>query len=264
MKKDMLKNWKESIHSFDDRRDLIVPGDATETIRFCAKQFIVVGQKEISEKGFFAVALSGGSTPKAIYELLSTEEYRHKLDWPRVRLFWSDERCVPPTDKESNFRMAMDAGFASLPIPEKQIFRMPAESPDLESAAKAYEKLIYEYVPEGKFDLVMLGMGDDGHTASLFPKTHGLHPNTSLVITNFIPQKDAWRMTLTFECINQAKEIAIYVLGKSKAKMVKQVLNGPYEPDNYPIQSIGTRTHKALWIVDKDAASLVEYDRSWH
>lgn len=250
----MLQTWKETLTSFDDRRDLIIPGDADKTIQFSVEQFIAVGQTAINERGFFTVALSGGSTPKTIYQQLSDTKYRTRLDWKKVKLFWSDERCVPPTDPESNYHMAMKAGFATLGIPEQNVFRMPADDPDPTLAAQQYEKTILENVPQGIFDLVMLGMGEDGHTASLFPKTHGLHPGTRLVIANFIPQKSTWRMTLTFECINQAREIVIYVLGKSKAAMLKQVLNAPFEPDSYPIQNIGTRTHKALWIADTEAA----------
>jgi 6-phosphogluconolactonase len=114
--------------------------------------------------------------------------------------------------------------------------------------------LVEKILPNGVFDLVMLGMGEDGHTASLFPKTHGLHAEDRFVIANFIPQKNVWRMSLTFECINAARNIVIYVLGKSKASMVKQVLSGPYQPDDLPIQRVGTREHKALWVFDNAAA----------
>lgn len=251
----MAQAWKETITSFDDRRDIIIPGNAEETITFCAEHFIAIAQNAIAEHGIFSVALSGGSTPKAIYQLLASPKFRPRLDWSHVQLFWSDERCVPLNDPESNYHMAMDAGFASLPIPKQNIFPMPVDNPDLEAAAKNYEELIIEKVPNAVFDLVMLGMGEDGHTASLFPKTHGLHPGNRLAIANFIPQKDIWRMTLTFECINQAHEIAIYVLGKSKAKMLKHILTAPFEPDMLPVQAIGTRTHKALWIADTESTS---------
>lgn len=250
----MSQEWKEMLTSFDDRRDLIIPGNAEQTIRFCAEHLIKVGSQAISERGFFTLALSGGSTPKPIYKLLTSKDYRSRLDWKKVKLFWSDERCVPPTHPESNYHLAMEMGFSTLGIPEKNIFRMPAENPDLMEAAKDYEVQILENVPDGVFDLITLGMGEDGHTASLFPKTHGLHPNNQLVIANFVPQKNMWRMTLTFECINQAHEIAIYVIGKSKASTLKEILNSHYDPDTYPIQAVGTRTHKALWIVDNEGA----------
>lgn len=245
-----------TIKMLDDRREIAVPGNYEETIRFSAEYFIHLAHHALNSHGYFAVALSGGSTPKAIFNLLCSPLYKDKLDWSKVKIFWSDERSVSPDDPESNYYMAMKAGFSSLPLKEENIFRMPADEEDIEQAAEKYEKLILKNVPNGKFDLVMLGMGDDGHTASLFPKTHGLHVESKrLVIANFIPQKDTWRMTLTFDAIDQAHHSVIYVIGKSKAKMVKEVLTSSYEPDLYPVQRVGTRTHKALWILDNEAAS---------
>lgn len=232
----------------------MIPGDAAKTIAFCAEQWIAIAQEAISKNNIFTVALSGGSTPKAIYEKLSSPEYNKRISWDKVLLFWSDERCVPPDDPDSNFHMAINAGFAKLPIPPANIFRMPADSNDIERGAKQYEDLILDVVPKAEFDLVMLGMGEDGHTASLFPKTHGLHSADRLVIANYIPQKNTWRMTLTFKCINAARHIDIYIIGKNKAAMVKHVLTSPYQPDEIPIQRVGTPASKALWIVDQGAA----------
>lgn len=246
----MMKN----IFSFDDRRDIIVPGSHVDTITYCTKHFIDIANHAIQSFGACSVALSGGSTPKTIFQQLASPTYRKHIDWSKMLIFWSDERCVPPDHPDSNYRMAMDAGFATLPIPKQNIFRMPADSDDIEQAAISYEKLMAKYVPSGSLDLIMLGMGEDGHTASLFPRTHGLHAEGRIAIANFIPQKDTWRMSMTFDCINAAHHIAIYVLGKSKAQMVKHVLTSPYDPDNFPIQNIGTRSHKALWILDADAA----------
>jgi 6-phosphogluconolactonase len=247
--------WKETLCSYDDRRDIMIPGSFSETITFCAEHFISLAQASIESHGAFFVTLSGGSTPKSIFELLASPKYSKNVEWGKVKLFWSDERCVPPSNKESNYHMAMEAGFATLPILKENIFRMPADSKNLEEAAQDYEKLIVDLVPGKSFDLVMLGMGEDGHTASLFPTTHGLHAEDRLVVANFIPQKNVWRMTLTFECINNSQQIAIYVLGKNKTSMIKHVLTSPYDPDHLPIQRVGTRLHKALWIVDKQAAS---------
>lgn len=250
----METHVKNKISFFDDRRDIVVPGDMQETLTFCVQHFITIGVKAIAARGKFAVALSGGSTPKAIFQLLASPAYRDQLDWKNTLIFWSDERCVPPTDSESNYHMAIESGIGSLPIPKEQIFRMPADSKDLSAAANSYEALILKYIPNGSFDLVMLGMGEDGHTASLFPKTHGLHTDEGLVIPNYVPQKNTWRMTFTFACINASHNIAIYVLGKSKATMLNNVLTAPFDPDTLPIQNIGTRSHKALWIADADAA----------
>lgn len=238
---------------FDERRDVAIFNNAEEAIKFSADHFLHLAKKSIEQNGVFKAALSGGSTPKAIYQELSQK--KDAIDWSKILLFFSDERSVSIEDNENNYRMAMEAGLNKLPIPHKNIFRMKAEF-DIEQNAIEYEKLIEEHVKQ--FDLVMLGMGEDGHTASLFPETHGLKSHGRLAIANYVPQKKTWRMSLSFDCINSSKNIAIYVLGLSKAKMVAAVLEGPYEPDLYPIQQVGTTAHKALWILDKAAASLIE------
>lgn len=241
------------IRNFDERRNLVIPGDLHETISFSVDLFLETAKKETAT-GFFSVALSGGSTPKAIYKALVENPKKKEIDWNKVLIFFSDERSVPKTHNESNFHMAMEAGIAKLPIPKNHIFRMHAES-DIEENAKAYEDEVIAHLPNGTFSLTMLGMGEDGHTASLFPETHALHAIDRLVLANYIPQKKTWRMTLSYECINRSKNIAIYVLGKDKASIVNQVLTGPYNPDHFPIQKIGTEEHKALWILDKAAAA---------
>lgn len=245
--------WKSNVQAFDERRDIVIPGNEKETIEFSAKQFIALAQESIKEKNKFTVALSGGSTPKAIYKLLSTDTYANQVPWEKVFLFWSDERSVPPDHEESNYKMVLDAGFSHLPLLPEHIFRMKAEN-NIENHALDYERLLKNSLDKGSFDLVMLGIGEDGHTASLFPKTHGLHTTNRWVIANYIPQKDTWRMSLTFECINLAKHINIYVIGKAKATIIKKVLNGKYLPDEFPVERIGTPERKALWILDREAA----------
>jgi 6-phosphogluconolactonase len=247
---------QQLIRFFDDRRDLAIPGDHQATLNFCMEHFITQAAAAIELKGNFYVALSGGSTPKAVYEGLTTLPYRTAIDWTKVHLFWSDERCVPPYHPESNYHMALEAGFGKLRIPAENIHRIQAEG-DVEEGALAYEHLIQAKVPNSQFDLILLGMGDDGHTASLFPKTHALHAKRRLVVANFLPEKNIWRITFTFDCINKAKYADLYVLGKKKADMVKKALTGPYIPDELPVQRVGTREHKSLWILDKEAASLL-------
>lgn len=242
------------IFSFNERADIARGPTKSSTIDFAVKQFLDVATKAIAERGSFHVALSGGSTPKAIFEKFTPE----MLDWSKVHLYWSDERAVPPTDDDSNYKMAMDAGFASLPIPEKQIHRLCGEG-DLAQEARRYEEMLKANLPEGRFDLVMLGMGDDGHTASLFPETHALTDTAEWVAANYIPQKGFWRLTLTYTSINRARSTVIYVLGKSKAEMVNTVLTGPYLPLKYPIQGVGTLARKPLWILDDAAGSLINH-----
>jgi 6-phosphogluconolactonase len=249
-------NWKRMIYQLDERRGIIIPGNAEETVKFCTQQFLQIGRDALQQHNFFAVALSGGQTPYAIFKELSQHAYRDALDWSKVLCFWSDERNVPPNHPESNYFNAMQAGLAKLLLKAENIFRMPAEK-DIEESAHAYEELIREKVPSLHFDLIMLGMGEDGHTASLFPRTHGLHTKDRLVIANYISQKQTWRMSMTYECIHMANTICLYAMGTSKAKMVAKALLGSYDPDNLPVQRIGTPTHPALWILDEAASELL-------
>ena len=243
-----------SIRSFDERRDIIIPGNMKETLTFCAEHFIVAFQEAVADHGSFRVALSGGSTPKALYALLTEPPYANKIDWNRIHLFWSDERNVPPDHVNSNYHMAMQAGFAKMNIPNSQIHRMVGEK-NIQEGAAAYDSLLQTELKGQGFDYVCLGMGKDGHTASLFPGTKGLSVKGRLVIANEIPQKDTWRMTFTFDCINNAKHIVLYVLGEDKKEMVQRVFSTKEEP--YPVQKIGTPQHKALWILDWGASSLL-------
>jgi 6-phosphogluconolactonase len=246
----------ESIRAFDERRDVVIPGDAQQTIEFCVKQFIQLARSAIRDRGVFTVALSGGSTPNALFKRLASEDCRNALDWKKIRLFWSDERSVPPDDPQSNYYTAMESGLSSLSIPKENIFRMKAEV-DIETNAAAYEKEILTHVPEKRFDLVMLGMGEDGHTASLFPWTNALHSTDRLVAANYIPQKNTWRMTLTYECIHSAALITIYVIGKNKAEMVKKVFSDSGDDDSIPIRKVGIPSNKALWILDNEASEAL-------
>ncbi|MCB1109671.1 MAG: 6-phosphogluconolactonase [Chlamydiia bacterium] len=241
--------------SWDDRRDIAHPGDRDHTLAFAVEHFLNCAKEAIKTHEYFAVALSGGSTPKKIFELLASPSYSGEIDWTKVLLFWGDERAVAPTDPDSNFRMAMDAGLKTLSIPPPHIFRMEAEQ-DIQENARLYEAKIKEVLGSRPFDLVMLGMGEDGHTASLFPGTQALTEKTALAVANEVPQKKTWRMTLTYPCINAARNIAIYVLGKSKAEMIGRVFLESHEPP-YPVSLIGTPHNKALWVLDSEAATLL-------
>lgn len=241
---------------FDFRRNIVVPGDEEETIAFCRDHFLEIAQESIKKRNAFYVALSGGTTPKRILESIASDPFKNKIDWSKVYIFWSDERAVPPDHPESNFSMAMSSGLKNIAKPT-QIYRMKADGDSLEMGAKEYEDTIKKIVPKASFDLVMLGMGEDGHTASLFPDTEGLHCKDRLVIPNYLPQKKSWRMTFTFDCIHQAKLIVLYVMGKNKAETLKAVLEGKYEPNRYPAQRIGKEDLQALWIIDTEASRLL-------
>ncbi len=247
----MLEN---GIQSWDERRELIILESAEKSIAFAAEHWINSAKRAIQHRGKFAVALSGGSTPKAIYKLLSMQ-YRDAIDWNKVFLFWSDERAVAPASSESNYHMAMQNGFAALPIPLGQIFRMKAEA-NIEKAAADYEDLIKRELGAELFDLVMLGVGEDGHTASLFPNSHALQEKNKLVMANLIPEINQWRMTLTFPSIEQSKQAVLIAIGESKQAIVPLVLNAAITSP-FPASKIGTKSHKALWIVDRSAAHLL-------
>ena len=240
---------------WDDRRDIAHPGDSSETVTFCVEHFINCAKEAIKMHGHFSVALSGGSTPKEIFKRLSSPPNVTQIDWTKVLIFWGDERSVNPMNPESNFRMAMDAGLKTLSIPPRHIFRMEGEK-NIEENAKTYDAKIHQVLGERPFDLVMLGMGEDGHTASLFPNTTALQESKAWVVANKVPLKKTWRMTLTYPCINRARNIVIYVLGKTKAPMVKKVLLHKGDPP-YPIELIGTLHNKALWVIDTEAGTHI-------
>jgi 6-phosphogluconolactonase len=238
----MLKSW-------DARRDYIIPGNLNETIDFAVEHWIHSAERAIQQRGRFAVALSGGTTPKSIYQNL---KMKANLDWSKIWLFWSDERAVPPDHPQSNYGMAMQF-FGKLPIPPSQIFRMKAET-ELQKNAIEYEEKIKHHLGKDLFDLVMLGVGEDGHTASLFPNSDGISINNRLVTPNYISEKNDWRMTLTFTCINQSFHSTIYAIGKSKHLIVPQALNAPID-SKFPVSQVGTALKKSLWILDSEASS---------
>lgn len=241
----------QSIQPWDSRRDLIIAGNMEETIRFAEEHWIHSAKRSIQQRGSFAVALSGGSTPKAIYQALAHR--KEELEWDKVFLFWSDERGVPTDHPDSNFRMAMESGLKHLPIPPEQIVRISAETrPDL--AAKDYEEKIRRILHKNLFDLIMLGVGEDGHIASLFPQTPALAVTDRLVAALYLPKKKTWRVTLTYPCINESQHIVVYALGTQKASIVYEALTAPII-SNIPASRIGTEQHKALWILDLDAAA---------
>lgn len=244
---------RDTVISWDDRRNLFIGSDAKKTLAFATEHWIHCAERAIQHKGRFAVALSGGSTPKAIYESLTAQA---KLDWSKIWLFFSDERGVPPDHPDSNYKMAMDSGFGKLPIPQAQIFRMRAET-EIEKNARDYEEKMRHHLDKHLFDLVMLGVGEDGHTASLFPNTKALEVTDRLVVANHLLDKKSWRMTLTFLCINASSSSVIYALGQSKRLIIPKVLNAAID-SAFIASRIGTPEHTALWILDCDAAMQLQ------
>jgi 6-phosphogluconolactonase len=229
------------------------PEDVAQTL---AESFGVAARNAIAERGTFSVALAGGSTPKAAYALLASPPYRDTVDWPRVHFFFGDERCVPPDHPDSNVRMARETLLGPLHIDEAHIFRMRGED-DPAAAAQAYAALLAERLgalPE--FDLVLLGMGPDGHTASLFPGAPPDDGSDALVQVRTAPpsMKVSNRLTLTPRVINAARKVVISVTGKEKADILARVLNGPHDPTAYPVQIVRPVHGRLTWLVDRAAA----------
>jgi 6-phosphogluconolactonase len=227
-------------------------------------RFVSLAQQSILKRGSFSVALSGGSTPKALYEELGAPEQQNRLKWHKIHLFFGDERNVPPDEPGSNFRMVQEALLSKVSVPEANIHRVKAEL-DAKLAAFSYEEELRAFFdgPWPRFDLILLGMGEDGHTASLFPKTAGLNEEQRWFIPNHVPQQNAWRLTLTKNAINAARAIIVLVQGKSKADMLAEVLpeglaeevvNDPTR-DLKPIQLIAPTDGEMIWLLDQEAAS---------
>jgi 6-phosphogluconolactonase len=220
-----------------------------------ADLFTALAKESIRERGRFSAVLSGGSTPKPLYQALASPERQEQLDWRKIHLFWGDERCVPAEHPDSNYRMVRENMLQYISMPDENVHRVPAEM-DPRMAAFSYEEILRGFFPGHwpRFDMVLLGMGEDGHTASLFPHSAGLNEEDRWFIANYAPERDAWRLTLTKNAINAAKNIAVLVSGGSKADMLFDVLEGDYEPDEKPIQLISPEKGRMVWFVDQAAS----------
>jgi len=220
-----------------------------------AERVIAAANRAAGEGRSFSIALAGGSTPKALYELLASEAYKSRIDWPRVEVFFGDERTVPPDHKDSNYRMANETLLSRVPIPGDNVYRMAGEVEPNE-AAKEYGQMLKEKFGEGGMDLVLLGMGDDGHTASLFPATEALKETKHRCVANFVPKLSTWRLTLSVPFINRADNVMFLVSGASKAARLQEVLEGPRDPTRLPSQLIQPATGRMTWLVDAPAAGM--------
>ena len=215
----------------------------------------------VARRGVARIAISGGNTPKAVFALLANpgEPFLTTIPWARLELFWVDERCVPPDDKESNFGMTRKAMLNEVPLPPENIHRMEGELDPQESASRYEAVLRNSFKLEGAetptFDLILLGIGDDGHTASLFPETDALQEMSRLVVANHVPQKDTWRLTLTWPVITQGREVAFLIEGAAKRTIVKTVFDGPYDPEKYPSQLIRPASGRLTLLMDTEASA---------
>ncbi len=226
-----------------------------------AEQFVALAELAIREQGRFTVALSGGRTPEAMYRLLAMDSFLPRVDWEHVFLFWSDERCVPPESPESNFRLAVEAFLHDVPIPDEQIFRLRGELAP-ENAAADYEHDLrrFFFTPAGpppfpRFDLILLGLGEDGHTASLFPGTAAVHESERWVVANYVDKLATWRLTFTIPVINAAANVLFLVTGANKAAILREALYGNFDPIKLPAQFIEPAAGNLHWLVDEAAGA---------
>jgi 6-phosphogluconolactonase len=229
-----------------------------------ASRFASLAEQSIAERGVFTVALSGGSTPKAMFSLLAKSPFAASLPWPETQFFWGDERCVPPDHADSNFRLTMETLLGKIAVSPENIFRIPAEDDDHHRAAELYAGTLRQTFNSEtpQFDLVFLGMGADGHTASLFPGTKALQSTDQIVVANFVEKLNSWRITLTAKTINNARNVIFLVAGEDKAATLRNILEGEYQPETYPSQLIQPVNGSLLWMLDEAAASLLSGDEA--
>ncbi|MBC8084771.1 MAG: 6-phosphogluconolactonase [Hymenobacter sp.] len=228
----------------------------TDALRELAGYFVAAANRAVAAHGRFSVALSGGSSPRRLYELLASSEFRSRVDWQRAYFFFGDERNVPPTDPDSNYRMAATTLFAPLPIEAAQVFAVNTRLPPAE-AAEQYTAAINQHFGDEptRFDLVLLGLGDNSHTASLFPRTPVLREVTAGAKEVFVAEKQAYRITLTAPLINQARAVAFLVFGADKAAAVRHVLEDQLNIEDFPAQLICPIDGELHWFLDAAAAS---------
>lgn len=210
--------------------------------------------RSIAERGRFTIALAGGNTPRPVYERLASASYAGRIDWSRVQVFFGDERCVPPEDPRSNYQMARTALCDHVPIPSGNIHRMQGEEAP-EQAALAYESELRASLLGDRFDLVLLGMGDNGHTASIFPGLAAVTEANRWVLAQYVEVMGMWRVTLTPPVINAARHVVFLAAGAGKAEMLQRVLQGPYDPVVLPSQIIRPTQGELHWQVDQAAAA---------
>lgn len=232
--------------------------DKNALTRAVAERITILSHEKIAASGRFSLGLSGGSTPRTLFELLASADFTPCLDWANIHIFWGDERCVPPDHADSNYRMTRETLLDHVPLPAANIHRIGGENDPAEAAAD-YENDLRAFfgddAPWPHFDLLLQGMGDDGHTASLFPETDALAETTRWVVANYVPKLASWRITLTAPAINAAANVWFLVTGENKAAALHQVLRGPHQPTTYPAQLIQPTNGTLAWLVDPAAAA---------
>jgi len=246
------------------RPSVSVLPDAAALARAAAERFVDASARAIAGHDRFVVALSGGSTPRRMFELLARESFASRVSWSRVHVVWGDERCVPPTDPESNFRMAREALLDRVPLPAANIHRVYGEE-DPARAAESYETTLRELLrtptgppssePGRNIDLALLGLGENGHTASIFPGSASVNERERWVMADYVTAVSMWRITLTAPVLNAAAEALFLVSGDAKASVIERVLEGPRQPHELPAQLIAPIHGHLVWLLDRAAAA---------
>ena len=230
---------------------------------FAAEKICEIAVAAISKQGNFTIALAGGSTPKTLYQLLASDRYKRDIDWSKTFFFFGDERNVLPDAEESNFRMVSENLFEPLGISRKNIFRWQTELEKTEIIAADYENTIRNFFSLSEnefphFDLILLGMGADGHTASLFPFTDALDETEKIAVANPVEKLETKRLTLTFPVINNAANAVFLVAGKDKAETLKNVLSDDFQPERFPAQKVKSANGNLFWLIDAAAAEFLK------
>lgn len=246
-----MKPDKEDLHLYEDTDALF---DAA------AERWVTLAERAVAAHGAFHVALSGGSTPRGLYRRLVAPRYHGRIAWEKVHVYFGDERCVAPDHPDSNYRMAKESLLQQAPIPATQIHRMAGEGEDLEGIAGGYAQVLATQLPEDhdvrRFDLVMLGLGPDGHVASLFPQTPVLGERTKLVVPVHVPKLEAWRLTITLPVIDQAQHIMLLVAGANKTSIMGELMKTYQGHPRYPVEMIKPQG-RMEWYVDRAAAPFL-------
>jgi 6-phosphogluconolactonase len=230
-----------------------------ELFAAAAEEVVRTANEAVAQRGRFTIALAGGSTPKSLYNLLATNA-RTALPWDRMFFFWGDERHVPPADPESNYGMAEEAMLSKIPVAAGNVFRIKAENPNAAAAAEDYEQTLRKFFALElgqfpRFDLILLGMGPDGHTASLFPGTAALQEKSRLVVANWVEKMKTHRITLTLPVLNAGRCVTFLVSGTDKATVLRAVLEENVPPEQYPAKLVKPNDGKLIWLIDRGAAS---------
>ena len=241
------------------REEIVRVPDRDALARAAAEHFVRLAHERIAAQRRFSVALSGGSTPRDLYTLLATPEFAKQVTWAQVHFFWGDERAVAPEDNASNYRMAYETLLAHVPVPPANVHRMLAEK-EPEQAALDYAQTLQDFFRPApgtlpRFDLILLGLGENGHTASLFPHTQVLRNQIDWVAAEYVPELSMYRITLTAPVINAAANILFLVSGPEKAKTVRAVLRGAFSPEKLPAQLIHAVNGQTVWLIDQPAAA---------